>query len=37
MGSCGIPKELVRPVEITMKDNDAKITVGGNVSKSFKE
>jgi hypothetical protein len=35
MGSYGIPKKLVRLLEMTMKDNDAKITIGGNVSKSF--
>jgi sorting nexin-29 len=35
MGSYGIPKKLVRLVEMTMKDSDAKITCGGNVSKSF--
>jgi hypothetical protein len=27
--------KLVRLVEMTMKDSDAKITIGGNVSKSF--
>jgi hypothetical protein len=35
MGSYGNPKKLVRLLEMTMKDSDAKITVGGNVSKSF--
>jgi hypothetical protein len=35
MGSYGIPKKLVRLVEMTMKDSDAKITIGGNASKSF--
>jgi hypothetical protein len=35
MGSYGICKKLVRLVEITMKDCDAKITIGGNVSKSL--
>jgi hypothetical protein len=35
MGSYGIPKKLVRLVEMTMRDSDAKITIGGNVSKSF--
>jgi hypothetical protein len=35
MGSCVVPKKLVRLVEMTMKDSDPKITVGGNVSKSF--
>jgi hypothetical protein len=35
MGSYGNPKELVRLVEMTIKDSDAKITIGGNVSKSF--
>jgi hypothetical protein len=32
MGGYGIPKKLV---EMTMKDNDAKITISGNGSKSF--
>jgi hypothetical protein len=35
MGSCDISKKLVRPVEMTVKDSDAKITIGGNISKSF--
>jgi sorting nexin-29 len=35
MGSDGIPKKLVRLVEMTMTDSDVKITNGGNVSKSF--
>jgi hypothetical protein len=35
MGSYGISKELVGLVEMTMRDSDAKITIGGNVSKSF--
>jgi hypothetical protein len=35
MGRFGIPKKLVRLVEITMKDSDVKITIGRNVSKSF--
>jgi hypothetical protein len=35
MGGCAIPKKLVRLIEMTMKDSDSKITIGGNVSKSF--
>jgi hypothetical protein len=35
MGSYGIPKKLVRLVETTMKESHAKITIGGNLSKSF--
>jgi hypothetical protein len=35
MGSYGIPKNLVRLVEMSMKDSDAKITIGGNVSKPY--
>jgi 1-aminocyclopropane-1-carboxylate deaminase/D-cysteine desulfhydrase-like pyridoxal-dependent ACC family enzyme len=35
MGSYDIPRKLVRLVEMTMKDSDAKITIGGNVNKSF--
>jgi hypothetical protein len=35
MGSYGIPKKLVGLVEMSMKDSDAKITIGGNVSKLF--
>jgi hypothetical protein len=35
MGGYGIPKKLVRLVEMTMKDNDAKITIAGYASKSF--
>jgi hypothetical protein len=35
MGSYGIPKKLVRLVKMTMKDSNAKITIAGNVSKSF--
>jgi hypothetical protein len=35
MGCYGIPKKAVRHVEMTMKESDAKITIGGNVSKLF--
>jgi hypothetical protein len=35
MGSYSMPKKLVRLVEMTMNDSDAKISIGGNVSKSF--
>jgi hypothetical protein len=35
MGNYGIPKNILILVEMTMKDSDAKITIGGNVSKSF--
>jgi hypothetical protein len=35
MGCYGIPKILVRLVEMTMKDSDAKIIIGGDVSKLF--
>jgi hypothetical protein len=35
MGNCGILKKLVRLLEMTMKDSDAKITIGGKVSKLF--
>jgi hypothetical protein len=35
VGSYGIPKKHVRLVEMTMKDSDAKISIGGNVSELF--
>jgi hypothetical protein len=35
LGSYGIPKKLVRLVEMTIKDSDTKIKIGGKVSKAF--
>jgi hypothetical protein len=35
MGSYGISKKLLRLVEMTVKDSDAKITINGNVNKSL--